>query len=111
MIHVSVTHNLVMNYCNQAELDSLQCKSYVRQGGVDAEEFTCTICDKRFFSSYLLRIHNTSKHFYKKLYAEFSSSVSSGVCQICGKKYLASRMIQHLGDAHNEVAKHLVFSG
>eukprot|EP00092_Neocalanus_flemingeri_P017323 GFUD01018736.1.p1 GENE.GFUD01018736.1~~GFUD01018736.1.p1 ORF type:complete len:717 (-),score=168.59 GFUD01018736.1:33-2183(-) len=114
MLHCSVTHRLVLSFCSQAELASLQGQHRARPDGGRVKKreegrplYTCKLCGNTFFNNYLLMKHYTAKHYFDSLCADFAASMSSGECQQCGQKHPAWRMVQHLGVTHNEVARYV----
>ena len=116
MKHCSITHRLVLSCCNHTELASLKVqlggrkgagKRKVRKRREGGRLYECNLCSNTFFNNYLLKKHYTAKHFYDSLYADFTASISSGECEMCGQKHSGWRMVQHLGVTHNQVARYL----
>jgi len=113
LVHCSVTHRMVLAYCSQVELDSLEGQIGVkhivgRDRRVEGDKtFPCQLCGKAFINNYLLRKHYTAKHFYDALKSDFVSSISSGMCEKCGQEHPGSRMVQHLGVSHNQVDRYV----
>jgi len=111
LLHYAVTHRLLLTYCSQSERDVLQGQEANKDIGrktrnFDGDKlFRCKLCNFEVYNNnYLLKKHYTAKHFIDKLSSKFPNSVSSGVCEICGKQYSAgNRLIHHLGVTHDEV--------
>jgi len=112
LLHCSVTHRLLLTYCSQSERNVLQRQGQEANKDIERKTriiqgdkiFQCKLCNFEVFNNYLLKKHYTAKHFFDDLSSKFPNSVSSGVCEICGKQYSAgNRLIQHLGVTHDKV--------
>ena len=112
LLHCSVTHRLLLTYCSRSELEVLKLQGQeassditFKTGKIEGDKtYRCKLCKFEVFNNYLLKKHYTAIHFFDELSLKFPASVSSGVCEICGKQFSAGkRLIQHLGVTHDLV--------